>query len=82
MPKSKTSFLCSACGADFPKWHGKCPSCGQWGTLSEFKVVNKRYNKSEPQKDLNSLNQIHLRLIQIMQPLVTSNIILEKNLLI
>ena len=26
--------------------------------MNIFKVVNKRYNKSEPQKDLNSLNQI------------------------
>ena len=46
MPKPKTSFLCSTCGDDFPKWFGKCPSCGEWGSLSEFKVLNKRYDKS------------------------------------
>ena len=40
--KSKIAFLCSACGDDFPKWNGQCPSCREWGTLSEFKITNKR----------------------------------------
>ena len=64
MPKPKTSFLCSACGDDFPKWFGKCPSCGEWGSLSEFKVLNKRYDKSKPQNDLNNLNQVLSRDIE------------------
>ena len=36
MPKIKKVYLCSACGDDFPKWNGQCPSCNEWGTLSEF----------------------------------------------
>ena len=40
--KSKTVYLCSACGNDHPKWHGQCPSCNEWGTLGEFKVSKKR----------------------------------------
>lgn len=36
MAKSKrTSFFCSQCGAESPKWAGKCPSCGAWNTLIE-----------------------------------------------
>ena len=35
MAKNKTVYLCQNCGADFPKWMGKCPACGQWGTLHE-----------------------------------------------
>ena len=35
-PKIKKVYLCSACGDDFPKWNGQCPSCNEWGTLSEF----------------------------------------------
>ncbi len=31
-------FLCSECGDAFPKWLGKCPSCGSWNSLKEFKV--------------------------------------------
>lgn len=35
---SKKVFLCTECGADFPKWSGKCPVCGEWNTLKEFTV--------------------------------------------
>ncbi len=38
MAKSKTIFVCSSCGADFPKWMGKCPSCGEWSTIKEQTV--------------------------------------------
>ncbi len=41
---SKIVFLCSACGMDFPKWHGQCPSCDEWGTLNEFNVSAKGSN--------------------------------------
>jgi len=30
-----TIFSCSACGAQSPKWHGRCPGCGEWNTLVE-----------------------------------------------
>ena len=35
--KQKTTFLCSECGYESPKWYGKCPSCGAWNTMDEFK---------------------------------------------
>ncbi|MFQ6616646.1 MAG: DNA repair protein RadA [Fidelibacterota bacterium] len=35
-PRSRTVYLCSECGSDFPKWYGKCPACGEWGTLKEY----------------------------------------------
>jgi DNA repair protein RadA/Sms len=31
----KTSYLCRACGARTVKWAGRCPTCGEWGTLEE-----------------------------------------------
>ena len=55
--KTKTVYLCSACGADHPKWSGQCPSCNEWGTLSEFKVSKDRKiinQKSEKPVDLKS----------------------------
>ncbi len=36
--KAKTLFVCSDCGADTPRWLGKCPSCGAWNTLAERRV--------------------------------------------
>jgi DNA repair protein RadA/Sms len=35
MARSKTTFRCALCGADSPKWLGRCPSCGEWSTLVE-----------------------------------------------
>jgi DNA repair protein RadA/Sms len=36
--KVKTSFVCSDCGFETPRWYGKCPSCGHWNTLEEVSV--------------------------------------------
>jgi len=33
--KKRIIFVCSSCGEQFPKWAGKCPSCGNWNTLEE-----------------------------------------------
>ncbi|MDE7357461.1 MAG: DNA repair protein RadA, partial [Bacteroidales bacterium] len=33
--KVKTAFFCSNCGAQSPKWVGRCPSCGEWNTYTE-----------------------------------------------
>ena len=35
--KQKTVFLCNECGYESPKWYGKCPSCGAWNSMDEFK---------------------------------------------
>lgn len=35
MAKTKTVYVCSHCGADSPKWLGKCPNCGEWNTYVE-----------------------------------------------
>lgn len=35
MAKQKTAYFCSSCGCEEPKWFGKCPSCGEWGTCVE-----------------------------------------------
>ena len=57
--KSKTAYLCSACGNDFAKWNGQCPSCNEWGTLSEFKVSKSRKNVTiKKSYDLNDILDI------------------------
>ncbi|HEX6415912.1 MAG TPA: DNA repair protein RadA [Candidatus Saccharimonadales bacterium] len=35
MAKSKSQFICQNCGANYPKWTGKCENCGEWNTLVE-----------------------------------------------
>lgn len=44
MPKSVTHFICQNCGAEFPKWAGKCEQCGEWNSLVETVVSAKRRN--------------------------------------
>jgi len=56
--KNKVNFLCSACGDDFPKWNGQCPSCKEWGTLSEFKVLGKKKNSKTEYRDYRQLNDV------------------------
>ncbi|NEG89657.1 DNA repair protein RadA [Bifidobacterium aerophilum] len=36
MAKTSVQYLCSECGWSGPKWYGRCPECGQWGTIEEF----------------------------------------------
>ncbi|MDR1734040.1 MAG: DNA repair protein RadA [Oscillospiraceae bacterium] len=35
MAKAKSIYICTACGAESPKWMGCCPSCGEWNTMEE-----------------------------------------------
>lgn len=36
--KSSISFVCQECGYESAQWLGKCPECGVWNSLREFKV--------------------------------------------
>ncbi len=55
----KTVWFCNECGAESPKWAGKCPSCGAWNSMVEEKVhvqqgkskvsASQTYNRIKPQ---------------------------------
>ena len=49
--KTKTVYVCSDCGAESPKWIGKCPSCGAWNTYVE-EVVSKEPPAKRPLFDV------------------------------
>lgn len=36
---AKTTFYCSACGNEQPRWFGHCPACREWNTASEAPVA-------------------------------------------
>jgi len=40
--KSRSVFRCTDCGADQPKWAGRCESCGAWNTLVEEAVGRRK----------------------------------------
>ena len=56
--KTKTAYLCSACGDDFAKWNGQCPSCKEWGTLSQFKISAKKNGRKHEPRETKSLMEV------------------------
>jgi len=48
--KSLISFVCQECGYESPQWLGKCPECGVWNSLKEFKVQSSKF-KVQPQRE-------------------------------
>jgi DNA repair protein RadA/Sms len=40
--RTRTVYRCVQCGADAPKWEGRCASCGEWNTLVEEIVSPKK----------------------------------------
>ncbi|MBI3393932.1 MAG: DNA repair protein RadA [Nitrospirae bacterium] len=38
MAKTRTIFACQNCGAQSPKWLGRCPDCGAWNSMAEERV--------------------------------------------
>ncbi len=45
MAKVYSNYICQQCGNEESKWHGKCPNCGEWGSLVETPVSFKRGSK-------------------------------------
>ena len=68
MAKTKTTFFCQNCGAQSPKWIGKCPACGEWNTYVEeviqkeeagkgnWKAVGARDKRAAIPKRLSEIN--------------------------
>ncbi len=63
MAASKTVFFCKECGYESSKWLGKCPSCNNWNSFVEEKVVKSsktsRLNIGE-KSEVKSLNDIKI----------------------
>lgn len=42
MAKTQIHYLCQSCGYQTPRWMGRCPDCGQWGSLLEERVTGEQ----------------------------------------
>ncbi|MFZ5939000.1 MAG: DNA repair protein RadA [Bacteroidota bacterium] len=53
MGKAKTVYVCQSCGAESPKWIGRCPSCGEWNSYVEQLITKASRNEElfEPDKN-------------------------------
>ena len=45
MTKSRTVYRCTECGAEYPKWAGRCESCDAWNTLGEELLASAHTSK-------------------------------------
>lgn len=64
MAKQKTTFYCQNCGANSPKWLGKCPSCGEWNTYVE-EIVSPVAESSKSWNPASNSNQERKRPVPV-----------------
>lgn len=55
----KKIFSCANCGAQSPKWSGRCLECGSWGTLVE-EILDDKEIKKEVLKNITGSEVISL----------------------
>ena len=53
MAKLKSVYFFNNCGNESPKWMGKCPACGEWGTFLEELI---RKDSAAKQEDTRSFS--------------------------
>lgn len=52
--KVKSMWFCTDCGAESPKWVGKCPSCGAWNTMSEEIIKTSSSSRKSDRRKKNT----------------------------
>lgn len=59
-PSTRVRYTCSACGASFPKWEGRCNECGEWNSLVEEleRAVGPRTRRGTISVEPTTLNAI------------------------
>jgi len=67
LAKVKTTFFCQNCGAQSPKWIGKCPACGEWNTYVEEIVQKEESGKGswKPQGRGSQKSNIPKKIIDV-----------------
>ena len=53
--KVQSAFFCQNCGAQSPKWLGRCPQCGEWNTFVEEVIT-----KEEQKKTWSRTNRVNI----------------------
>ncbi len=63
MAKVKTKWVCQNCGYETPKYIGKCPDCGAWGTLTEeaeYKIQSPHQSIVTDESPICLINEIEI----------------------
>lgn len=59
--KLRTVYFCSRCGAEHPRWQGKCNECEEWNTLIEERAVpHRKSSKGTASAKIHKLHEIDI----------------------
>lgn len=61
MVKKSAMFVCQNCGTAYPRWQGKCDSCGEWNCIVEETVKNDGFTKLNPKKEGHVIDFVPLK---------------------
>ncbi|MCY4216887.1 MAG: DNA repair protein RadA [Flavobacteriaceae bacterium] len=64
MKKSKTIYICQACGARYVQWQGQCSSCHQWQTIVK-QAIDDAPIKTWADSDISSRTSKPIKIQQI-----------------
>jgi DNA repair protein RadA/Sms len=64
MAKPSSVFFCQSCGAQSPKWIGRCPSCGEWNTYIE-EIIQRGSSKNKSPLHQRQILSVPVRVAEI-----------------
>lgn len=62
--KLRTLFVCQQCGANFPKWMGKCTECGAWNSIVETQISKPATRNSLTSKPIKLLRLSEIKSVK------------------
>src|SRR6476469_9891388 len=63
MTRTLVRYRCEACGHDSPKWLGRCPDCGEWGSFADgatSTALGTPATRAVPIAEVDALGAAHL----------------------
>ncbi len=73
MGRERSVFACTECGAQQPRWLGRCPECGSWSTLVE-EVAARPSARSTPSRGLHPPSPAKARSLREIEASSTSRL--------
>ncbi|HPE75018.1 MAG TPA: DNA repair protein RadA [Draconibacterium sp.] len=66
MAQNKSIYTCQNCGAQSPKWIGKCPSCNEWNSYVE-EIISKKHDSGKLAVQISANQPLTLDKIETLQ---------------
>jgi DNA repair protein RadA/Sms len=60
LAKKSVEFVCQSCGTIYPRWQGKCDSCGEWNSINEERTATEGLKTALNRKKGNKIEFVSL----------------------